>query len=415
MARHLLTIPLELRDEILRYVLLSRRIVANQLEEIEKQDREVLADVKLKSRAIAQVKYSAEPADYMPTALPLLLTNKQLNIEVHAALPRTPGKGTSYELDVKIVQERYLAPTWVSVPFLSEQVSIPHYDPYHVSASKSATIPISGFIRALMVVWERPQNSLRVATLIVNLNQQVHSVRVVFQTCGILETTEEMTIWRECPRVQSLFIWLLYSLLERFLHVGPVSRRMNNTKRNISIGTLELDFVDPEELDLLADEQYKSNWVAERRAHNSGIGVTRPAWICKLVEHQLLQLLHLSMYEIPFGTIMYERIGDFVLKVNGTMQRKFHLGKMLGEMTYNRYLGQSPLRAKVAKWIEWKLDTVEKRKRRNLGYVGLEDGWFDEAWQQAYRTEYRGGGGAPHGANDHGYVYRQILPRPGPA
>lgn len=179
---HLLTIPRELRDEIFTLVVLGRRLTPETALEIETQSRETLKDISLRSWGPHAICYLTSAAEYTPIAsgaLPLLLVNKQMHEETKENLERISRHCSDYELDVKLVREEYLAPTWIKVPAFVEHV---------------------------------------------------RCLRAVFQSVGALIPTEERKhqchwdgadIWTTGCGGPPGYVWTFYGLLERFLRVGP--------------------------------------------------------------------------------------------------------------------------------------------------------------------------------------------------
>ncbi|KAJ5408740.1 hypothetical protein N7509_002623 [Penicillium cosmopolitanum] len=79
-------------------------------------NRVQLHDTKYSVLFCERVWYAKEPEWRIPAARALLLVNLQISAETKAVLSRCR---VSYILDVGIVQGRYLWPTWLAVPILS--------------------------------------------------------------------------------------------------------------------------------------------------------------------------------------------------------------------------------------------------------------------------------------------------------
>lgn len=63
-----------------------------------------------------------EPESPVPAATPLLLANRQLRNETEKALERIPGQGRNYTLDLMMIEERELWPTWTHVPAYTQHL-----------------------------------------------------------------------------------------------------------------------------------------------------------------------------------------------------------------------------------------------------------------------------------------------------
>ncbi|KAF2248296.1 hypothetical protein BU26DRAFT_551631 [Trematosphaeria pertusa] len=338
---HFLTIPRELRDEIITLILLSCRETPRTPSEIEDQDREVLRDISLAGWNYPAVFYSKDAADYTPTCLPLLLTNKQLHAETKENLERLPAKGTNYELDVKFVKEQYLAPTWALVPVLSERVN---------------------------------------------------HVRAVFQSTGTFERNISKAhlrdIWRRGCGGPPGYVWMFYILLERFLHAGPVGRCTHDEQKPVTINCLELDFIDPEDTSLLPPEPVTPEQIYtamqlhiwSRRPNEEEFKMLRPEWLESELRGEIQRLLRMGYHYASYGGILHERIGSIVFKVNGEITKELDVGQILAEQTFNEDFGSEVMRhQRVGHWIAWRERAIRVRKERGLKVVEPEPSWRDKA------------------------------------
>ncbi|KAF2797236.1 hypothetical protein K505DRAFT_372616 [Melanomma pulvis-pyrius CBS 109.77] len=103
---HLLGLPRELRDEIIHHVLYTPLSMPLSLE------RKVCHDP-YESPFANRIHYLASKSAYQPTALGLLLASRQLHVETCQALEKN---GTIFTLDLAIVNECWLWPTWRLIP-----------------------------------------------------------------------------------------------------------------------------------------------------------------------------------------------------------------------------------------------------------------------------------------------------------
>ena len=111
----LCSIPREVRDKILEYVIFSHRAPPGDPNDLP-QDRIEFHD---KDRPWRDSCIKYERQSVVPSSLSLLLVNRQLSAETRSALDRVP---TSYHLDVILFNGKELWSTWLSVPELSSKV-----------------------------------------------------------------------------------------------------------------------------------------------------------------------------------------------------------------------------------------------------------------------------------------------------
>jgi hypothetical protein len=98
----LLSLPQEVRDQILDLVLIAQSPPPRG--PCDKQERQPTCDFR----------YHVSLEAYKPNATGLLLTNHQLSAETKQNIQRK--KDLAFRLDVMVVQERELWPTWTSIP-----------------------------------------------------------------------------------------------------------------------------------------------------------------------------------------------------------------------------------------------------------------------------------------------------------
>jgi hypothetical protein len=116
----LLSLPRELRDIIISYVLSSQQHPpVDNSEPV--TPRIELVDIKYKSwRGPQSVMFEAKLQNSATHGL--LLANRQLQAETKDALRELPGKGGRYALDVMFVEEKELWPTWLHVPVFTTDI-----------------------------------------------------------------------------------------------------------------------------------------------------------------------------------------------------------------------------------------------------------------------------------------------------
>jgi hypothetical protein len=103
---HLLTLPRELRDEIIQLVLVTPLSLPRNVE------RKVANDPK-QVTFVNRIHYLVYESHYRPTALGLLLASHKLYVETREALAKI---NMIFTVDVAIINECWLWPTWRFIP-----------------------------------------------------------------------------------------------------------------------------------------------------------------------------------------------------------------------------------------------------------------------------------------------------------
>jgi hypothetical protein len=323
----LLDIPRELRDHIIELVLCSNR-APPESPSTASQDRFELHDIRYISWDYGPTHNKYERQDYI-TSLPLLLVNRQLSAETKSALARLSTKH-SYNLDVMFVNEAELWPTWLLVPALSNHVD-----------RVAATFRIFGH-------WDRKSRS----------------------ALGIGNASP--------PQI----VWCFYSLMERFLRRGPVGEREAGSQdRNITISVLTLDFLTPQDIDMLPPQQAKYNdWFqsrvrTRRRRADADMAnfIMRPEWLAAFVSDFMSGLLRMGYHTARYGMIIYERIGTIQICVDGVLKEEFELSKRLADLYVDTDLDTFgcvwPREERVPFFWRWKSDALRKRREAGLPVI----------------------------------------------
>ena len=343
---NLMTIPRELRDTILSLALRARWQPPNTIAEIEQQDRDFTDADDWWDKAVYS---STNPDDYRSSALPLLLTSKQIKAETLEAVSRAP---IQYELDVKFLKEHYLVPTWVSIPVLSPKV-------HHLRATFQS-----------VGVYERKVGAL-----------------------NLKERYALYDIWRSGCGGPTRYLWTFYSMLTQFLKFGPTGPADPDTERNVTIDSLELDFLDPEDVTLLppaaetSDEKYQVARLHEYRelGEPPSAQMLRPEWLAENLANEINGLLSMGYHHSSYGGILYKWIGRIIFKVNGDIIREFDLGQMLADLRFHDDFGQEYWNHRVHHWGYWKQTALEERAKKGLKVVEPSINWWQEAQEDARR------------------------------
>ena len=115
---HLLLLPREIRDIIISLVVTTPALppVDATVESLRSQLRDIKYQCWFGDNG---VKYLVQMGSYRPNSAALLLTNHQLHDEVEYLLQKA---SVQYVLDVMLINERELWPTWTSIPILATQI-----------------------------------------------------------------------------------------------------------------------------------------------------------------------------------------------------------------------------------------------------------------------------------------------------
>lgn len=123
MTPTLLTLPRELRDKILSYLIASHTPPLKEASKEESERRTTLKDIKMKSwdpvHPLMHVK-RLNRAEFIPT----LLVNRQLHAETMAVIELFPK---NYVIHAILVNEKQLWPTWVSAPAFTTRIERLHF------------------------------------------------------------------------------------------------------------------------------------------------------------------------------------------------------------------------------------------------------------------------------------------------
>ncbi|KAH7342516.1 hypothetical protein BKA65DRAFT_293137 [Rhexocercosporidium sp. MPI-PUGE-AT-0058] len=258
----LLQIPRELRDKILSLVVLSTMVTPPESPD-NPGDREELKDVKCNGWfAGCGVFYQK---DTQMKGIPTLAINQQLRSETLSimTLLKLPGL-RSYKLDVMIVEDCDLWPTWLYVP---------------------------------------------------TMTTRVEEVRATFRIHGA--SPRRYCGFSGGDGGPPVIVWSFYNLLERFLQVGPVSRQEKLHDKCIKIKHLVLDFQTPSVPEEMIAPDVPQNRLAILR-RRSGINyIKNPSSVLAFVSGFLCYLSGCSGPGIV--SVAYERVGKITLMLDGVV------------------------------------------------------------------------------------------------
>jgi hypothetical protein len=152
--------------------------------------------------------------------------------------------------------------------------------------------------------------------------------------------------------------WVLFSVLERFLLVGPVSKWQAQRDREISIKTFVIDvctppnispgrFGDPQSIDTF-DQSFNPRHVLS------------PTYLYDFIKTNISWLLELNDHSVEFGALLYEHIGRIIMAFDGIEKHTFDLAEELQQV---RRLNRSSIdEVEFREWID-----KAKQKRRKCG------------------------------------------------
>ncbi|KXL49265.1 hypothetical protein M433DRAFT_2548 [Acidomyces richmondensis BFW] len=347
----LLSIPEELRDQILETLILSHRPTPT----IQSfplplhQPPPSLPRSSVRSWWTNSVLHETHiPA---PTATPLLLTNRVLHAQTRRVLARLYPHGPIYTLDVLFVNERLLIPTWLHVPAFA---------------------------------------------------RHVYRVDVTFRIHGTSHDDMDghgYVGFRAGDGAPPALKWAFYFLLEHFLDHGPVAphadqRPQSGPTAGLTVHEIRLNFVSsgPCQDDTPDSRHF---WHSRHgRGHNCDAPLPclpmHPSWLAKFVHGSLPAVLGMSYHTSPYADIVLERVDLFTFVSPG-----------VAEYRVPRYLARARVRivptpgaagpevsggwytdatfgyldpgCRVLTFWNWKFRALERRRARGLEGVEEEE------------------------------------------
>jgi hypothetical protein len=215
--------------------------------------------------------------------IPTLLVNKQLHRETKAAIDRLPNKH-SYELDILLVNEVELWPTWLSVPALTSQI-------------------------------EKVRATIRYIDII---NRSDHGWRGFRRRYG----------------ATPMITWSSHDLLTRSIlciHRDWQTQLADKSlKDNVSIKLLELDVRSPDVPPGLIGRDVHYMTLEFLREKNGVDYVLNPEFLVDFIEFHLWKLLEYHM--ACHGRFLYERIGTIKIYLDGELRKELDIGYLLATM-----------------------------------------------------------------------------------
>jgi hypothetical protein len=288
MAPSLLNLPQELRDFIIEYALISSGTAPDKPDK--ERGREEYEDIayisRIKGRGIFY-----EKRRHHTSAYALLLVNHQIHNETKAALERHSSGGNKYDMDIMLVNEEFLYPTWTSVP---------------------------------------------------PLVRKVDAFSVTFRIVGVANSTTNGFMDEEGSTGAT--IWRLYSVLERFMRCGAALSRSTMEDRRLRLKLLDINVLTPpsdSETSPLAPEDVKPDKLPTHRKENAPHDQTmHPAALAKFIYIWVEGILRLSdpSYALPgtpiakYSKLFFDRVSNFKISVDGEEKYYIDVGEMAREI-----------------------------------------------------------------------------------
>ncbi|PVH76790.1 hypothetical protein DL98DRAFT_657248 [Cadophora sp. DSE1049] len=322
--RHLLLIPQELRDKILGFALPVMKTAQTSWDNSDGRRKKDGSNSSFQS---GRCKYEDKDMD-QPSDIPTLAVSRQLRDETLKLMEHLglPGK-RSYRLDVMLVEEDYLWPTWLYVPSLTRQV-----------------------------------------------DEVVATIRI----CGIAGANSRSGFSSGCGG-PPLITWAFWNLLQCFLAGGPLAR---DTKDDIgvSVKSLVIDIRTPDvpaemvapETTVIEGEKYRHFLHGGYRGlvnfrQKTGIPyVMNPKNLIMFLVHEMDSLLGMSYHTASYGAILYERIGSIKFTLDGELCKEFDLAEGLANIRFRDSFGNVPREERPAVFNAWKENAYKSREEFGL-------------------------------------------------
>lgn len=315
----LLTIPRELRDKICSYAILAD---INKPPELTARFDDLLSGrTELKSprlRAwgdINTIKYHAD--NNIASSVALFLVCRQLHAETMSNLRIIPAK-SSYHLDIILLDEIILLPTWLRVPVLTTSVD-----------KVNVTFRIAGSY----------------------VKDEIHKsfgFYVGFQ--GGDGAGPAMS-------------WNIYSILERFFKVGPTGKRHDaDEHKHVTIKTLDINIETPENVD---PSRFKAPQSGNhlRRQNNEDVQdpVLDPTYLANFIGGNIQWMIYMGESAEGYGKIFHEHLDQIIVRKDGEEVANWDIAEIFRDLTAKKWY-----RHESETIEQWKARTAEKRRERGL-------------------------------------------------
>jgi hypothetical protein len=224
-----------------------------------------------------------------------------------------------YKLDIIILDEILLLPTWLHVPTFSTRLD-----------RVDVTFRISGrYNRKKEKSW-RHSDAVR----------------------PYARYAEIKGFRRGCGGTGPAMRWQIYSVLKRFIEAGPRSKvALIHVHRHVIVKVLHINVETPQHVDHALFGPPRSNHPKCRVRHESS--VLSPRFLAEFIVGEVKELLSHRAFE--YGTILYEHVDTVVVSLDGAELKRFDIAD---------YLRDTP------GYCEYKKATWGLRRERGLRVLG---------------------------------------------
>jgi hypothetical protein len=323
----LTTVPRELRDQILEYVIQAHQNEPPALEQTFEeltQRREILSNPRLGSWCHTVLNI---PESVTANTTSLLLVNRQLYTETLANIKRLHVH--AYKLDVVILDEILPLLTWLHVPLISTRLD-----------RVDVNFRISG-------CYDRNKEGRR----------------------GRKEEDFSVGLYDRYPHYKGFSIgcgagpamgWQIYSIFERFIKAGPRGEIENELENcHMVVKTLHVNIETPQDVDPALFGPPRSSHHGRQIPDAS---VLNPRYLARFIEQDIDGLLKSGDSEwFSYGKLLYEHVDVVVMSLDGKESATFDIATKL------KYVdGFDDRRMSKEALEEYKSVTWEKRRERGL-------------------------------------------------
>jgi hypothetical protein len=325
----LLSIPRELRDQILGYIILAREeapALDQSFAELTRY-RTNLHNPKLRSWCTV-VPYRKEDAP--ANATNLLLVNRQIHAETLENVKLLDAR--VYDLDVIILNEIVPVPTWTHVPLLTTSLDKINVA-FRISGRFDPTRSLNDGRLEGSEGWYKPRGRYK----------------------G----------FRGGDGAGPAMGWQIYAILERFIKAGTRGEMDDEKEHNrMTVKTIDINIETPPDVDpsLFAGPS------CYRRRHSDDdleTSVLDPEYLVDFINRDISALMHGDHEWFQYGKILFEHVDTVVVRRNGVEMHKYDVAESLGAAGgfKEKYISEEMLK-------EYKTATWEKRRERGLKVLG---------------------------------------------
>jgi len=315
----LLTIPRGLRDKICAYAILADineppKLTANFDDLL--SGRTKLENPQLRAwGGNHTIKYHSD--NIVPSAVPLLLVCHQLYAETISNLRIIPNTN-SYGLDIILLDEVFLLPTWLRVPVLTTSVDKVNVT-FRIAGSYGGRGKYKGY-----------------------------SFYVGFQGAD-----------GAGPAIS----WHIYSIIERFFKVGPAGKRQDAEEhKHVTIKTLDINVEIPDNVDPSRFNAPQTGHYGRRRDNESaGEPVLDPTYLAQFVITNIRWMIHMGDSAEGYGKIFHEHLDEVIVRKGGEEMARWEIARVFRDLTAKDWY-----RHESETIEQWKAQTAEKRRERGL-------------------------------------------------